>query len=205
MIEPPEIFTILFVTLGPLKVLGPFAHRTSGIDDSAVKAIAVRAFIIATIAIIAGGIFGALTLAKWHVSIGALALAAGIIFFLVALRQLLEQYEPEPAAPPEPLPASPTAAACQLVFPIVLTPYGIAVVIALVAASTRAERTEMILALLLLVMILNLLAMWFVRRILTGLTMLILQLVGAVLAVLQVALAIEFILMGLRSLHVISG
>jgi hypothetical protein len=29
MIGPAEIFTIFFVTLGPLKLLGPFAQRTA--------------------------------------------------------------------------------------------------------------------------------------------------------------------------------
>jgi multiple antibiotic resistance protein len=54
MIGPAEIFTIFFVTLGPLKVLGPFAQRTQGLDDTTVRRIAVWAFVIATIAIVVG-------------------------------------------------------------------------------------------------------------------------------------------------------
>ena len=137
-------------------------------------------------------------------SIPALTLSGGIIFFLVALKQLMEQYEPARAVPPEPLPAGPIVAAPHGLS-IVLTPYGIAVVIALLSASTEVARTTMILALLVLVMALDFLAMWFARRILVGFTMIVLQVVGAVLAVLQVALSVEFILTGLRGLGVLAN
>ena len=204
MVGAAEIFTILMVTLGPLKILGPFARRTRELDRAMVRQIAVRATLIATIAAIVGSLIGRALLVTWHVSIAALAIAAGIIFFLVALRQLLEQYEPEEVAAPAPLPASPTAAAVRLLFPIVLTPYGIATVIVLLAASVDASRTAMILALLVAVMALNLLGMLFAGRGRVGFTTVVLQILGAVLGVLQVALAIQFILRGLQLLGVIS-
>jgi multiple antibiotic resistance protein len=200
-----EIFTIFFVTLGPLKVLGPFANRTRGIGDAEVHRIAWWAFLVATISATLGSLVGRTLLEKWHVSVPALTLTAGIIFFLVALKQLMEQYEPAPAVQPDQLPAAPLAAACRIVFPTVLTPYGIAAVMALLSASDDVARTSMILALLVLVMALDFLAMRFARRILVGLTMIILQVVGAVLAVLQVALSVQFIIVGLRSLGVLAN
>ena len=201
MIGPAEIFTIFFVTLGPLKVLGPFAQRTQGIDDATARSIALRAFAIATVAIVAGSYVGARLAANWRVSIASLSIAAGIIFLLVALNQLLAQYEPPdaPVAAP-PLPAAPMAAALRLLFPIVLTPYGIAAAIILLVASNETQRTETIIALLVAVMLLNLLAMLFARKILVGATMIVLQIVGAVLGVLQLGLAVEFIVRGLQML-----
>lgn len=204
MLGPAEIFTLFFVTLGPLKVLGPFAQRTRGLGDATVREIAVRAFVIATIAIVVGGLLGRVLLPKWHISLAAMELTGGIVFFLVALKQLLEQYEPSRTEPAEPLPASPTAAAARLVFPIVLTAYGIAAVIALLAESDRPERTATILILLLIVMVLDLLAMLYARRILVGPTIIVLQVLGAVLAVLQVGLSVQLILEGLRLLGVIA-
>lgn len=203
MIGPAEIFTIFFVTLGPLKVLGPFAQRTQGIDDATARSIALRAFAIATVAIVAGSYVGARLAANWRVSIASLSIAAGIIFLLVALHQLLAQYEPPdaPVAAP-PLPAAPMAAALRLLFPIVLTPYGIAAAIILLVASNETQRTETIIALLVAVMLLNLLAMLFARKILVGATMIVLQIVGAVLGVLQLGLAVEFIVRGLQMLGV---
>jgi multiple antibiotic resistance protein len=205
MIGLGQIFTFLFVMLGPLKVLGPFVQRTRGIDDEKVRRIALWAFVLASIAAVAGGFVGRALLSNWQVSNAALTLAGGTVFFTVALRQLLEQYEPPRAAPAEPLPASPVAAACQLVFPMLLTPYGIAAVIALLASSRDSTRTAMIVATVVFVLFLDLLAMLFARRILVGFTVIVLQVLGAVLAVLQVALAIQFILVGLRSLGLVQA
>jgi multiple antibiotic resistance protein len=206
LLGPAEIFTILFVTLGPLKVLGPFLQRTHDIPEAALHQIAIRGFVIATVAIIVGGFLGTFLMSNWHVSFPALTLSAGVIFFLIALRQLMEQYLTQPAATAQsgPLPPAPLAAATRLVFPIILPPYGIAAVMALLARSPDAGRTLTIVAILIGIMILDLLAMWFTRRILVGFIPLVLQVVGAVLAVLQVALSVEFMLLGLRSLHVIS-
>ena len=134
----------------------------------------------------------------------ALQLSGGIVFFLVAMRQLLEHYEPpREAAEPPPLPAAPLPAAARLVFPMLLTPYGVAAAIALLASSTSAERTATILGLLVAVMLLNLVAMWFARQLLVGPVLVILQVLGSVLAVMQVALSVQFILTGLRALGVL--
>ena len=206
MLGSAEIFTIFFITLGPLKMLGPFAQRTHDLDDATLRRIAVWAFVLATVAAVGGSALGRILAANWQVSTGSLAVTTGIIFFLVALRQLLEGYEPPhaPVAPP-PLPASPVAAAARLLFPVVLTPYGVAAVILLLASNREPGRVALIIGILMLVMVLNLLAMLYVRRILTGYTMIVLQVVGAVLGVLQAGLAIEFIVYGLRELGILSG
>jgi multiple antibiotic resistance protein len=196
-----QIFTLLFVTLGPVKILGPFAQLTRDADEAKVKQIAVRAFAIALVAVVAGGFVGQALLGNWGISIPALILAAGIIFFLVGLNLVLEQYQPAPAAPP--LPAAPMAAALRLAFPTVVTPYGIAAVIALLVNSPDAARTASVVAILIGVMVLNLLAMLYSRRLMGGATVMALQILGAVLGVLQVALAVQLILRGLRELGVL--
>src|SRR4030095_4282420 len=205
-IGPFEILVILFVTLGPLKILGPWVQRTRDLDETALRKVALWAFVIATILIIAGSALGRSLAATGQVSIGSLAVTAGVIFFLVALKQLMQGYEPPhaPIAPP-PLPPSPVAAAATLLFPIVLTPYGVAAVIVLLASNREPERIALIVALLMLVMIVNLLAMLYARRILVGFTIIVLQVLGAIFGVLQVGLAIEFIVYGLRSLGVLNG
>jgi multiple antibiotic resistance protein len=205
MITPVEILIIFFVTLGPLKSLGPFAARTQGIADERLHRIALGAVVIATLAVVLGGLLGVFIVDRWRISLPAMTLSAGIIFFLVALNQLLQQYDTAQAPTPRPLPASSITAGAECVFPIVLTPYGIAAAITLLVASQAAVRTMTILGLLVFVMFLDLLAMWFVRRILVGFMAIVLQVLGAVLAVLQVALSVQFMLLGLRLLHLISA
>ena len=45
------VFILLFVTLGPIKVLGPFMQLTREADEVRAKQIAVRAFALALIAV----------------------------------------------------------------------------------------------------------------------------------------------------------
>jgi multiple antibiotic resistance protein len=196
------VFVLLFITLGPLKLLGPFMQLTRDLDEARMRQLAVRAFVIALIAVVVGGFAGRILVENWQVSVAALTLAAGIMFFLVGLRLVLEQYQPVHAAP-APLPEAPMAAALRIAFPMVVTPYGIAALIALLVNSPEAARTAAILAILVGVMVLNLLAMLYVRRIMAGVAILILQIVGAVLGVLQVALAVQIILRGLNDLGVL--
>jgi multiple antibiotic resistance protein len=204
MVEPAQIFTFFFVTLGPLKLIAPFVARTHDLDLARSRQIALWAFAVATVAVLAGGLLGSNLLVTWRVSMPALQLSGGLVFFLVAMRQLLEQYEPPRAAvEPAPLPPAPLAAAARLVFPILLTPYGVAAAIALLASSPSAERTVTIFGLLVAVMLLNLVAMWFARQLLVGPVLVVLQLIGSVLAVMQVALSVQFILTGLRALGVL--
>jgi multiple antibiotic resistance protein len=207
MFGPAEIFTIFFVTLGPLKILGPFVQHTRELDAAEMRKVALIAFVMATAAVVLGSLLGRVLLAKWTVSVGALTIAAGLIFLLVALKQLLEEYQP---ANPAPAPANaqraaPPAVALQLLFPIVLTPYGIAAVIALLAASPDTQRTETIIGLVVAVMVLNLIGMLLARYILVGYTMVVLRVLGAVLAVLQAGLAVQFVLKGLESLGILRG
>jgi multiple antibiotic resistance protein len=133
----------------------------------------------------------------------ALLIATGIIFFLVALRVVLEQYEPPNVAAPPPLPAPPLEAALKLTFPTVVTPYGVAALIALLAANSDTVREEMIWGILFGVMVVNLLAMLFAHAVMQGAVLFGLRLVGAVLAVMQVALAVQIIFQALGDLDIV--
>lgn len=198
------VFTLLFITLGPIKILGPFAQYTHDADEKVVRQISIRCFLFSLAAVLVSAFGGVSLLEKWHISIAALELAGGLIFLIIGLRIVLEQYlPPHPAAPP--LPESPTAAALRLAFPTVVTPYGISAVMVLLARSSDRARSTQIIGVLIGVMALNLIAMLVARKIMGGITLMVLRIVGAVLGVLQVALATEMILRSLTDLRVITG
>jgi multiple antibiotic resistance protein len=196
------IFTLFFVTLGPFKLLGPFAQQTQELSPSALRGIAVRAFVVGLAAVIVGGYLGTTLAAKWNVSIPAIELAAGLILLLVAVRLVMAPYEPPPVLPP--LPPARMAATLRLTFPLVVTPYGVAGLIVVLDLATDGKAVATVYALLVVVMLLNLLAMLFVREIMRGPVLLVLQVLGAVLGVLQFALAIQIIIRGLRDLNILS-
>lgn len=77
------------------------------------------------------------------------------------------------------------AAALQLTFPTVVTPYGVAALIALLAATRDLARHGVIFGIVFGVMLLNLIAMLFAGRVMHGAKALVMPLLGAVLGVLQ--------------------
>jgi multiple antibiotic resistance protein len=202
MIGPGEAFTLFFVTLGPERVSAPFWHQTQHLDPAARRGLALRVFVLSLIVLIAGGWVGHALAAKWQVSTPALLIATGVIFFVVALRVVLEQYEPARERETAPLPPHPLAAAMRLTFPGVVTPYGLAAMIAVLAATEDGGRMEMmmIFAIAFTVMAINLLAMLLAHGGKQGVFAMASGLLSAVLAVLQVALAVQIVIVGLQRL-----
>src|SRR5262249_33273478 len=130
--------------------------------------------------------------------------------FLVALKPVLEQYEPHKAlpnpaesAPPSTVPAR-ALAMWPLAFPTIVTPYGVAVLIMMV--TLRAGNTPIVLQILGVavgVLVLDLLAMLSADRIVKPpFVASALGIVGTVLSVLQVALGIQAVVAAVRILRV---
>lgn len=207
-----KIFIFLFVTLGPLKIIGPFASMTRGRDAKFKRKLALQGFVISTIAVLVATTVAASILEKWGISIGALTLTAGIILFLVALKPLLEQYAPAdaPSSPQQPagqpaaaLPSPSDLAFSPLAFPTIVTPYGIAVLI-LLATLQEGGLVGPVLVMAAIVLVLDLVAMLSADRILkTPMVAPTLGIIGAVLGVLQVALGVQAVIAGLRVLGIV--
>ena len=92
----------------------------------------------------------------------------------------------------------------SLAFPNIVTPYGVALVILIVANAGDPRRLAAIAVALALVLALDLAAMWFARPLMKVLGS-SLQLLGAVLGVLQVALAVELAIQAFVMLGVLQA
>lgn len=199
LLDTGQLFTLFFITLGPLKLLGPFAQATHTLDSRALRMLALKSAALGIAALAAGGFIGRSLAMKWMVPVGVLQFTAGLIFFLIAMHGVLAQYEvaphPTDAAPPSPM---------KIAFPMLVTPYGIAAVILLLTLSGDAERTANTFAMLALVMVLNLLAMVFVRSIMRPAAVAVLQVLGAVLGVMQVALSLSIMLAALYLMNILA-
>ena len=203
MLDASQILILLVVTLGPLKILGPFVQQTRNLDGPALRRLELRVFILSVVSVLVGAFLGSAMLVKWSISLPALLIATAIIFFLVAIQVVLAQYGER--ADVQPLPQDPWAAALKLTFPTVITPYGIAAVIALLAATDDPARMRLIVVLALFVMALNYAFMIFARKIMRGVALLVLQILGSVLGVLQVALSVQILLWALVELGVLAA
>ncbi|QSX74499.1 MarC family protein [Lysobacter arenosi] len=179
-----------------MKILAPFHRATATMEPKAVRRMAIKVALISAGTLLIAGLIGSAMMQKWRITIPVMELTGGIVFLLVALKQVLEQYG-DPAPPPDSEPRL-----MHLVFPVVVTPYGIAALIALMALSSDTARSTTLLAGVMAVMAINLVAMMFVRQVMRGVGPLLLQIFGAVLAVQQVALALQLVVVALKGMGV---
>ena len=200
-----QVFTILLLMLGPFKVVGPFLKVTKGADARTTRRVALWATVFSAAALLVAGFLGESFLEKYGVPLDVLRLAGGIILFLVALKTVLEQFEP-PEPPSEDAELTPQAvmrvAMRPLAFPGIVTPYGIAALVVFLAFSPSVEGRLAIGAIVVAIMGLNLVFMLAARRLLPVLA-LALPVFGAVLGVVQVALGLQIINVALRALKVL--
>jgi small neutral amino acid transporter SnatA (MarC family) len=117
----------------------------------------------------------------------------------VALRTVTHQFEGDSEPPKAAAEPSLRIAVSPLVFPTIVTPYGIAAVIICVALTPDDFTKAAIFGALLALMFLNLIAMLDARPVHKHLGM-PMQLLGPVSGIIQVALGLQIIFTGLRGL-----
>ena len=192
--------TAFFIMLGPLKLILPFARLTARMPDDAARRLALKGVAIACAGGALAAILGLRALANWGIARPTLLLAAGIVLFVVALREVTSTAPSDPGPPHPELPSHP--ALSPLAVPLILTPYGVATFILILAVSHDLERQMVIFGLFLAIRLLDRLSVWHVQSIF-GWGRGILALAGSVLGVLQVALALQLMLEALGLLHVL--
>ena len=197
----PDALIFFFLTLGPLKAIAPFAQLTQGTDLEFRRAVAWRATATATITVLAVALLGSLVLENWHVSIAALVITASIILFCQALQLIMQPLAAAPAPTPpgagQP-PPSLAIAHFPLAIPALVTAPGIAAIAAFMAiAAGDWTQKGIVLASLLVIMGLNLVTLLNVEVIVKRGSPVVQKVFGWVMAVLQAALAVQYLINGL--------
>jgi multiple antibiotic resistance protein len=196
-----DVLIIFFLTLGPLKAIAPFNRLTQGTDAAFRRNLAWRGTAIATLIVLVVALLGALVLANWHVSVAAIAITGGIILFCQAFRMIMQPAAVAPA-PPQPIAGQtpPLLAMAQfsLAIPPLVTAPGIAAIAGFIAiAGGDWTQKGIVLGSLLAVMGLNLVILLNLKENSQPGPSPLLQVLGWVMAVLQAALAAQYIINGL--------
>jgi multiple antibiotic resistance protein len=199
---------ILMLMVGPLKIIPAFLRLTARATEPMRRRIAWNGFLLSTATVLVLALFGFRLLVNFNIPLTAILASAGLVLVLVALKLVLAQYgdddlfgdhphgQPDGPEKPRSLPPPPENPGLDLVvqplvFPIILTPYGLAVVITLSALVRQLEGSPATLMVILLaIMVLNLLAMLFARPILAVIRPRVLQMLGLVLGIIQLSLGI---------------
>ena len=201
MLKLPSIFTLFFITLGPIKTIVPFVELTAGADAHLRRAVALRATLASTAVVLLLSIVSPLILHNWGVSLPVVALTGGIILLLGSLRVIMNPTESLAKGITESKTLSASMLISRLVIPTIVTPPGIAAILALMVLSGEKQQLSLqIIGILLLVMFVNLLTMLTARKLLSLLTVAGLRVIGWVFAVLQASLSIQIIIHFLRKL-----
>ena len=194
-----QIFTFLFLMLGPIKIIGPFARITQGADPWLARRIALRAILFSSFALLLAALVGESFLRRYNMPVPVLALAGGDRPFSRGASDRSPAVHAAGRSEGEPAAATLSMAITPIAFPTIVTPYGIAALIVFVTLSPDWQGKLVIGLILLGIMLLNLVAMLLARHILHFLGV-FLQILGAVLAIIQVALGLQIILNSLQRL-----
>lgn len=194
-------FTTLFVIIDPPGLAPLFLALTQGMTAPQRRAIAIRASLVAIGILLGFGLFGEALLGFIGISMPAFRVAGGVLLFLTALDMLFErrQKRREDTAEEEEAEPDHDPSVFPLAVPLIAGPGAIATMILLVGQTEGALGFAALVAVLLAVMAINFaffMASGLIERALgkTGINV-ITRLLGMLLA----ALAVQFILDGLRS------
>jgi multiple antibiotic resistance protein len=199
-IDPRKVFFMLFLMLGPIKILVPFVNLTKGSDALLRRRIARRSILFSAAALGLAGVLGRTMLENFDISVPVLALTGGIILFLVALQAVLQQSTGMPVSPrQEESEPGMHLALTPLAFPITVTPYGIAAVIVFATLARQDGEKLVVAGMVLLILVLDWLAMLFAEAVVRWLGT-ALQVFAVVLGVTQIALGLQVIVQSLAML-----
>ncbi len=129
ILSAKKIFLMLFLMLGPIKILVSFVNMTLGTDARFQRNLATCAVLFSAAALVLAGLLGRNVLENFNISVWVLALTGGLVLFLVALQTVLQQGAGPARARPDDPPPDLSFAYSPLAFPTIVTPYGIAAVI----------------------------------------------------------------------------
>jgi multiple antibiotic resistance protein len=193
-------FVTLLVTIGPVDTAAVFTSLTKGIHHANRKSLAARATVIAGVMLLIFAVAGNLLLQLLHVSLPAFQVAGGILLFLQALTltfaksglSSISEMEHREAERPGDI------AVLPLAFPLIAGPGSLSAVVLLMGRVEGMLNGAAIIGMLLFCLLLTFLAMLASEQLGRWLGETGSDVVGRISGVLLAALAVQFVIDGLR-------
>ena len=201
-------FVTLFVVIDPIGMAPLFVALTAGEPGARRRAIALRACLIALALLTLFGLAGEAVLAFVGISMPAFRIAGGILLFLLALEMLFERRTQRRRRNAEDDEDRPDPSVFPLAIPLIAGPGAIASMILLAGqapeggAALHLLGVHLVMAAVLALVLIFFLAAGLIERALgaTGI-LVVTRLLGMLLA----ALAVQFVLDGLRGAGLMPG
>lgn len=203
MTELPALiaaFTTLFIIIDPPGLAPVFIALTQGMTPQQRRAIAIRAFFVAAGLMMVFLVLGEAVLGFIGISMDAFRIAGGILLFLTALDMLFQrrQARREDSAAEGQAEHHDDPSVFPLALPLIVGPGAITTVILLAGEAQNAAEMGAIAGVIIVVLLIVLLAFLAAPAIERALGKTGLNIVTRLLGMLLAALAVQFVLDGLR-------
>lgn len=194
-------FVTFFVIIDPPGCAPIFAGLTAGTNAVHRRAMAVRAVMVASIILLGFALFGEALLHALGISLNAFRIAGGIMLFLIALEMVFEKRTERREDRAEKVKAEDPVdiSIFPMAMPMIAGPGSIASVMLLMAQSKGIEQSAVVLSAMLAVLLLCVLALLAAGPIMRIVGAKIEAVVSRLLGVLLSALAVQFVIDGIRA------
>ncbi|WP_375396427.1 MarC family protein [uncultured Sphingomonas sp.] len=190
-----------FVVIDPPGCAPIYAGLTSGAAPAQARAMAIRAVVVASIILFAFAAIGEAMLTALGISLSAFRIAGGIMLFLIALEMVFErrtERREDRAARVAATPEVEDVSIFPMAMPMIAGPGSIASVMLMMSRNHGAERVAMVLAALATILALTLAALLAATPMMRLLGTRIEAVITRILGVLLAALAVQFVIDGVR-------
>lgn len=194
-------FITFFVVIDPPGCAPIFAGLTSGTSAVHRRAMATRAVFVAALILLGFALFGEALLHALGISLNAFRIAGGIMLFLIALEMVFEKRTERREDRAEKVKAEDAVdiSIFPMAMPMLAGPGSIASVMLLMSQSAGIEAKVTILAAMIAILVLTLLALLAAGPIMRIVGAKIEAVVSRLLGVLLAALAVQFVIDGIRA------
>ncbi|RYD59583.1 MAG: NAAT family transporter [Sphingomonadales bacterium] len=194
-------FITFFVVIDPPGCAPIFAGLTAGTTATHRRAMAVRAVLVAALILFGFALFGEALLGALGISLNAFKIAGGIMLFLIALEMVFEKRTERREDRAEKVKASeaPDVSIFPMAMPMIAGPGSIAAVMLLMSQNQGIERSGIVLAAMVAILVLTLVALLAAGPIMRLVGAKIEAVISRLLGVLLGALATQFVIDGIRA------
>jgi multiple antibiotic resistance protein len=199
----PEIALVMFIGMGPVKVLVFYLGAIGQVDAALGRRVAVRAVAAATIATLGLVVVGWLLQRLLHFSNAALIIAGGIVLLAYGIQTVIDTVPGNTSGVPPSEETLLRLAINPMAVPLILNPAGIAAATIFSAEATGPGDLLVLAIIVVLVAVLDLAVLLIARPVGPRLSPEAIVVLEKLLGILLAAVAVELILFGLGMLGVL--
>ena len=197
-----ENFVLIFVAIDPISLLPIFATFTQGLNQKDLRTLCLRTGLTAFIILLVFWIFGSQILQLMGVSINSFRIVGGMFLMIIAYQMVFlqrQQSREETAEKAIDNEALSSLATFPLAIPLIAGPGAITIIVLLSEKSGDSINSHLVgFSPIFIIILLTILSLWISGKIAEKLPISVLSVLQRTFGLLLGALAIEFVIQGIR-------